>query len=306
MIMRTRDRRLFFLTTLASIALGLGLAGCAWGTVTNSNTKEPIVGAEVRFEDSNGNTGTTTTGAGGLYAFDATTGQAIPAVGSTTYTISAPGYQTVTVQRNVAYNDNQSAIWEIQGFALTREGEEPPPAEAGQLAIDVDPFTSGIQTSGAVSISTSFSVDIVLVDPPEVLGAFYLSLLYDDNIIRGTELADAPGDSLDDNPNANQAALGGGWDCSILDLAYPAGDKNPETGPQAGDAWISCWSLTGPYQFASTGVIASVNFVPVSPGSTWLDLANVLLGNSGGVEMGSCNPISSKEMTCGAASITVQ
>ncbi len=304
--MRTRHRRLFCLTTLALIALGLGLVGCAWGTVTDSRTKEPIVGAEVTFQDSKGNTGTTTTGAGGLYAFDATKGQAIPAVGGTTYTISAPGYQTVTVQRNVAYDDSQAAIWDIQGFSLTREGEEPPPAQAGQLAIDVDPFTSGIQTSGAVSISAPFSVDIVLVDPPAPLGAFDFSLLYDDNVIRATELPDTPGDSLDDNPDANQAALGGGWDCSILDLAYPTGDWNPETGPQAGEARISCWNLVGPYQFASTGVIARVNFVPVSPGSTWLDLAEVVLGDSSGVEMGSCNPVSSVEMTCGSASITVQ
>jgi Carboxypeptidase regulatory-like domain len=306
MNMTTRFNRLSFLATLTLVALGLGLVGCAWGTVTDSNTKAPIVGAEVTFQDSNGNTGTTTTGAGGLYAFDATKGQAIPAVGSTTYTISAPGYDAITVQRNVAYNDNQSAIWEIQGFALTRTGEEPPPVQAGQLAIDVDRFTSGIQTSGAVSISTPFSVDIVLVDPPAPLGAFDFSLLYDDNIIRATELPDTPGDSLDDNPDANQAALGGGWDCSILDLRYPTGDTNPETGPQAGEARISCWSLTGPYQFADTGVIASVNFVPVSPGSTWLDLANVVLGGTDGVEMGSCNPVSSVEMTCGSASITVQ
>jgi len=305
--MRTRDRRFFSITTLVLIALGLGLVGCAWGTVTDSRTKEPIVGAEVSFQDSKGNTGTTTTAAGGLYAFDATEGQAIPAAGSTTYTISAPGYQTVTVQRNVAYDDSRSAIWDIQGFALTREGEEPPPVQAGQLAIDVAPFTPGIQTSGAVSISTSFSVDIVLVDPPTLLGVFEFSLLYDDNVIRATELPDTPGsDSLDDNPDANQAALGGGWDCSIFDLAYPTGDKKPETGPQAGEAKISCWSMTGPYQFASTGAIASVNFVPVSPGSTWLDLANVVLGGHDGAEMGSCNPISSVEMTCGSASITVQ
>ena len=151
--MRTRHRRLFCLTTLTLIALGLGLVGCAWGTVTDSRTDEPIVGAEVTFQDSNGNTGTTTTGAGGLYAFDATKGQAIPAAGSTTYTISAPGYDTVTVQRNVAYDDSQSAIWDIQGFALTREGEEPPPSERLRLAIDANPLTPGIQTSGSAVAS---------------------------------------------------------------------------------------------------------------------------------------------------------
>ena len=265
------------------------------------------MGAEVTFQDSKGGTGTTTAGTGGLYAFDAAKGQTIPAAGSTTYTISAPGYDTVTVQRNVAYDDNQSVIWEIQGFALTRTGEEPPPPQAGQLAIDVDPFAFGIQTSGAVSVSAPFSVDIVLVDPPNLLGAFTLSLLYDDNIIRGTELTDTPGgDSLDDNPDANQAALGGGWDCSILDLTFPTGDTNPETGPQAGKATISCWSITGPYQFASTGVIASVNFVPVSLGSTALYLAEVVLGDSAGGEIGSCNPVTSTEIACGAASITVQ
>ncbi len=80
--MRTRHRRLFCLTTLALIALGLGLAGCAW--VTDAFQHQGTYrGRRGEIEDSNGNTGTTTTGAGGLYAFDAAAkGQAIPAVGS--------------------------------------------------------------------------------------------------------------------------------------------------------------------------------------------------------------------------------
>jgi len=303
--MRTRHRRLFCLTTLALIALGIGLAGCAWGTVTDSRTGEPIVGAEVTFQDSKGGTGTTTAGTGGLYAFDAAKGQTIPAAGSTTYTISAPGYDTVTVQRNVAYDDNQSVIWEIQGFALTRTGEEPPPPQAGQLAIDVDPLAPGIQTSRAVPASAPFPVDLVLVDPPAPLTAYSITLLYDDTILYAPEVAAQPGPNLDSNPDANQAALGPNWDCSGFGFTYPRGDTNPATGLDQGAAQIDCLTMTGPYPFTGTGVVASVIFIPIRQGTSSLSLLNVVLGGPEG-EMGSCNPVIGVATTCGTASISVQ
>jgi hypothetical protein len=299
--------RLRWLTVLAPIALGMALVGCAWGVITDAQTGEPIVGAEVKFQDSNGNTGTISSGAGGLYAFDAAKGQPIPAAGPTTYTIAAPGHDTLTQQRNVAYDDSGAAIWEVQSFVISQTGA-PPPVQGLQLAIDADPSIPDIQTSRTVAAGGPFPVDIVLVNPPAPLAVFSFELLYDDTIILAPEVADEPTASLDDNPDANQAALGEGWDCSILDINFPTGDGNLATGPDAGDASLNCWNLLGPYTFASTGVIASVMFAPVGHGTTTLSLANVVLGDNQATEIGNCNltnPTLTGEMTCGSATITV-
>ncbi len=304
-----RATRLSCLTALAAASLGLLLVGCAWGVVTDAQTGQPIVGAQVTFQDSTGGTGTVVTGAGGLYAFDAVNGQPIPAKGPVTYTVTAPDYHSLTVQRDVQYDDFDQGVWEIQSFALDYAGDRPSPPslEGFQLVLDVDPVTAGVQTSGAVSLSSSpFRVDIILANPPVPLAAFQLSLRYDDTIIRAPEV-DQAAPSLDDNPDANQVALGGGWDCSMSGAAFPQGDSNPATGPQGGEASIACINVLGPYTFTSTGVIASVTFVPAARGTTSLSLSSVALTSSQGEAYGRCNPATpSTEIPCGTGSIAVQ
>ena len=114
------------------------------------------------------------------------------------------------------------------------------------------------------------------------------------------------GPSVDDNPDANQSALGANWDCSILEVDFPTGDKNPATGPEGGEATINCWDVIGPWQICQHRRHRKRRIRARRLRNGNLSLADVLLGDSNAVEIGSCNPIMDKEVTCETASITVQ
>ncbi len=109
---------------------------------------------------------------------------------------------------------------------------------------------------------------------------------------------------MDSNPDANQTArpnLGLLW----IRLRLSPG-MNPATGWTQGAAQINCFALVGPYPFTSTGVVASVVFIPVRQGTTTLSLSDVVLGDDNGKgNTGSCNPIIGVATTCGTASISV-
>jgi hypothetical protein len=113
---------------LGIVAVGLALVvlmtGCMWGVVTDVNTGAPVPGATVSYTDSQGRSGTATTDANGLYAFDSASGP-IPAVGPASFVVSAGGYDTVSTTRELAYDDNASgtranpsSMWEVQNFSL--------------------------------------------------------------------------------------------------------------------------------------------------------------------------------------------
>ncbi len=112
-------RNLFLLLLLGTTAI-LATA-CMWGVVTNSSTGTGISGATITFTDANGTTGTTTTGPGGLYAFNSSTGP-VPAVGSSVhFEVSAPGFATLKTTRTVDYGDNPyatlanpSSFWDVR------------------------------------------------------------------------------------------------------------------------------------------------------------------------------------------------
>jgi hypothetical protein len=106
---------------LACCAMALVLGGCAWGQVTDAVTGQPIVGATVTFRDAAGNAGTVTTGEGGLYSFDGITSPE-PAPGPVTFQVSAPGYATLTVERDLQYDDNKEHTWAIESFLLVPGG----------------------------------------------------------------------------------------------------------------------------------------------------------------------------------------
>ncbi len=101
--------------------VGLLVTGCAWGVVTDAETGEGVEGASVIYVDSSGAVGAKVAGDNGLYRFDAVEGDRIPAKGLATFIVLAPGYQTLVVERDVEYDDNDVYIWEIQSFALTRK-----------------------------------------------------------------------------------------------------------------------------------------------------------------------------------------
>jgi protocatechuate 3,4-dioxygenase beta subunit len=102
---------------LACCAMVLLLAGCVSGQVTDTQTGQPVAGATITFHDSVGNTGTVTTGQDGLYSFDGVTSPQ-PAPGPVTFEVSAPGYFTLTVERDLQYDDNEEHTWALENFLL--------------------------------------------------------------------------------------------------------------------------------------------------------------------------------------------
>jgi sugar lactone lactonase YvrE len=120
----TRRRLLYPLLALLAVTTAFLASGCLWGFVRDADTGDGIGGVTVSYTDADGNTHSTTTNAGGLYAFDIASGP-IPVVGSATFDLSAPGYDPLTATRSIQYNDNPNAtlanpssFWEIQHFDM--------------------------------------------------------------------------------------------------------------------------------------------------------------------------------------------
>jgi protocatechuate 3,4-dioxygenase beta subunit len=112
-----KKRKLTRIAPLAYCALVLVLAGCVSGQVIDSATGQPIVGATVTFHDAEGNSGTVTTGEGGLYSFDGVTSPK-PVAGRVRFEVSAPGYATLTVERDLRYDDNAEHTLDVENFLL--------------------------------------------------------------------------------------------------------------------------------------------------------------------------------------------
>jgi hypothetical protein len=176
------------------------------------------------------------------------------------------------------------------------------------LSVDMDPDTPGIQSSREVAPGAAFAVDVVAEGIPadHPVGAFQFDLVYDDTVIVAPEVADE-GTALDDNPDANQDALGPeGWNCSVFGVAFPQGDKDTETGPGHGRAFIACLSASGPFKATGTVTLATVRFnVTASAGQSDLTLENAVVGDDGGTEIGSCNQAIAFEAQCEPGKVTV-
>ena len=119
-----RQNLLPVLLAVLTITSALLTSGCLWGVVRDSRTGAGLSGATVTYTDANGNTGSTTSGPGGLYAFNVATGP-VPAVGSATFEVTKPGYRPEITSRPILYNDNPgatlanpSSFWEVQSFSL--------------------------------------------------------------------------------------------------------------------------------------------------------------------------------------------
>jgi hypothetical protein len=155
--MNSRRRRYLYLLVVGlSVLFALAGSGCLWGIVKDAETGEPIVGAEVTYLDVNGATGTTTTDANGIYAFDQAT-VPVPAAGPVSFDVKAVGYQPQTAARLVEYNDsngtlaNLSSFWEVQHFNLTSAGMRLSNAEL--LEVDFDKLTLPPVPGGSVAFS---------------------------------------------------------------------------------------------------------------------------------------------------------
>jgi hypothetical protein len=182
-------------------------------------------------------------------------------------------------------------------------------ADTFRVFIDTD-TSDGIcdlpeDSSLSVPPGASFSVAVCVEDPPAAVAAFTFSVVYDDTVIVAPEVAD-DGTALDDNPDANQAALGDGWDCSVFGTAFPQGDADPDSGPGHGLAKLGCLSLAGPYTFASTGYLALVNFQAQGvAGTSALALSQVVLDDETPDEIGQCNPSLYSPVPCVDGTVAV-
>ena len=128
------------------------------------------------------------------------------------------------------------------------------------VSVDVDPTTPGIQTSIIVSPSTSFAVDIVIagVDSTAPLNGFEFDLSFDPSILTATSVAD--GGFLLPPVFVVQSIIG----AMIVEFAevslLPAGASG-------------------------AGVLATIMFDAIDPGTSALDLNNVLLTAPFGLEI---------------------
>jgi hypothetical protein len=143
----------FFWCVAMCVVLGVLVTGCAWGVVTDAQTGQPIDGASVIYVDSSGGAGAKVVGDNGLYRFDATQGDRIPARGPATFIVQAPGYQTLVTKRDVEYDDSAVNVWEIQTFQLTRKAT-PTPAPASTATLSPTPSSTPTRTATPTATRT--------------------------------------------------------------------------------------------------------------------------------------------------------
>ena len=193
------------------------------------------------------------------------------------------------------------------------EPEPPAPGSGGggidpnalQLVIDLDASTPGIQATRDVAAGDVFRVAVVILNVPAGPGldAFNFEVDYPHDTIVAPSFAG--GESIDRNPDFNQAGLGSGWSC----LPAPQGDLDDEGGlngdsdPSIGQAFLSCFAL----QSAKTGniVIATIEFHAAQAGTASLILSNVNAAH-GGQEFARCPGATEFVVPCSGATVTVK
>jgi hypothetical protein len=176
------------------------------------------------------------------------------------------------------------------------------------LVLDLDPSAPGIQSTREVAPGDSFAVDVIAEGVPQgsPVAALQFNLVYDDTVILAPEVPDE-GNALDDNPDANQEALGPkGWDCSVFGAAFPQGDKDPVSGPGHGEAFIACLNPVGPYPATGNVTLATVRFNVVgSSGQSTLQLEEAVVDEENGSELGTCNPVVYLDAGCQPGQVTI-
>lgn len=151
---------------IALLAVGL-LSGCMWGVVRDASTGTPLAGVNVTYTDVNGGSGTATTDANGIFAFDQATGP-YPAMGPASFHLSVAGYEDLTAARLMEYNDsnatlsNLSSFWEVQSFNLVEHTVQMINFELE--AIDVD----AIQLAPPVPLVNVYAVGLKVYDPADM------------------------------------------------------------------------------------------------------------------------------------------
>ncbi len=242
-----------WLLILPAMILALLASGCLWGVVRDAENGVGLSGVTVTYTDANGHTLSTTTAAGGLYVFDVGQG---PVPGIAQFEVSADGYSTTVESRSIQYDDNPgatlanpSSFWEVQSFALHREGAQS--IETELTSVDI----SHAVLAAAAAGSTDYVVGISAYDPDDPGGS--LCHLETDRLVitspnpppRDVNLeCSVPGDTLavrvyvgvrrtgkteeHDTSTAGFAwdppSLETGWQSATLDSADAVGPDDPD------------------------------------------------------------------------------
>ena len=128
------------------------------------------------------------------------------------------------------------------------------------VSVDANPGAPGIQASQTVGAASVFSVDIAVtgIEPTEPLNAFEFDLLFDPTIVEALTVVD--GGFLLDPVLIVEETVG------TLSVEFAAATLG--AGGASGD-----------------GILATIGFQTVAPGTSGLDLENVLLSAPFGVEI---------------------
>ena len=165
-------------------------------------------------------------------------------------------------------------------------------------------------------VGGTHEVAVCITNAPQHVGAFRFSLVYDDILNEVPELPCADGVCLDDNPDANSGAtlgtglptspdLGGGWDCNLDGVGEPWGDIDPGIGAGHGVARIACRSDSGAWTSpvaVDPWPLAVITFNQLGYSVDTLTLRDVVVEDTLGAELGSCNPTGLVEVPCYGAS----
>ena len=176
------------------------------------------------------------------------------------------------------------------------------PAGCCSLALDADLGIAGVQPVGGFALNSTASIGVILGESVGDLGAFNFKLIYDD-----TRLAPVAGggSSIEGNPDFNQQALGAQWTCSL-----PAGsataDIDPATGPGHGVAFLSCFTTSAAPVINNGVIVATLTLKVLVAGETGITIAEANFAHADSVEIGSCAPVTTTEMTCAGATINGQ
>lgn len=128
-----------------------------------------------------------------------------------------------------------------------------------------------------VAVGEEFRVAVCLADASNPPAAFNFDLLYDTSLFQSPNVECTDTLCLDANPDANAGSttwgesLGIGWDCNIMEVDPPFGDKG-------GKAYMTCVSLQGGTLPTGAGVsspLALVTFKVMGAGTAAFSLQSV-------------------------------
>lgn len=175
------------------------------------------------------------------------------------------------------------------------------------VAIDCDTSSATVETSCALpSGTTSVTVNVVITNEPGGFGASDVGAFnFEVTASPITFFSPNAGADADKNanPNFSESSVGatGTWACTP-----PAPDNETGATPGVATSFLSCFSFDvgTPIADGASLVLASVTYT-TTDGLATLALEDLSIGDIIGVEIASCNPVSTTEATCPTTEVNI-